>query len=77
MFKFIEAKTVNDITEPGTTLGIEITDKDVATCCRLGNLDGQHGTGRWTDVRVNYISEGGSFGLPANLCVISIGPVIR
>lgn len=31
-------------------------------------------TGRWTSVRVNYISEGGSFGLPSDLCVMSIGP---
>lgn len=42
MFKFIEAKTVNDIVDPSTTLGIEITDKDVAARCHLGNLDGQH-----------------------------------
>jgi hypothetical protein len=34
-------------------------------------------TGLWTDVRVNYISEGGTFGLPTNLCVMSIGPVTR
>ena len=42
MFKFIEAKNVSDIVDPGTTLGIEITDPDVAKLCRLGNLDGQH-----------------------------------
>lgn len=34
----------------------------------------QEYTGRWTNVRVNYISEGGTFGLPADLCVMSIGP---
>lgn len=52
MFKFIEAKSVNDIVDPSTTLGIEITDKDVAACCRLGNLDGQHGTGQdWIPAR--------------------------
>ncbi len=42
MFKFIEAKTIADIVDPSTTLGIEITDPDVATRCKLGNLDGQH-----------------------------------
>ena len=42
MFKFIEAKKPKDIVDPDTTLGIEITDKDVAARCRLGNLDGQH-----------------------------------
>jgi len=42
MFKFIEAKTIADIVDPDTTLGIEITDRDVATRCGLGNLDGQH-----------------------------------
>lgn len=42
MFKFIEAKKPEDVVDPNTTLGIEITDKDVASRCRLGNLDGQH-----------------------------------
>lgn len=46
MFKFIEAKTVADVADPSNTLGIEITDPDVAALCRLGNIDGQHNTGR-------------------------------
>lgn len=44
MFKFIEAKTIADIVDPSTTLGIEITDPAVAAQCKLGNLDGQHVT---------------------------------
>ena len=42
MFKFIEAKEVSNITDPSTTLGIEVTDPEVAALCGLGNLDGQH-----------------------------------
>lgn len=45
MFKFIHARAVADIVDPSTTLGIEITDRAVAALCRLGNIDGQHGTG--------------------------------
>lgn len=29
-------------------------------------------TGRWVAVAVTHVTEGGSFGLPADLCVMSI-----
>lgn len=45
MFKFIHAKQASDIVDPSATLGIEITDRDIAALCGLGNIDGQHGTG--------------------------------
>lgn len=54
MFKFIEARTPADIADPSTTLGIEITDKDVAACCGLGNLDGQHGTFRFAHLAHHF-----------------------
>lgn len=42
-FTFIHARMPSDILDPGTTLGIEITDAAVSTRCGLGNIDGQHG----------------------------------
>ena len=53
-FRFIEARNVSDIVDPSTTLGIEITDKDVAACCGLGNLDGQHGTFRFAHLAHHF-----------------------
>jgi hypothetical protein len=34
-------------------------------------------SGRWTGVCVTYISTGGQYGLPDDLCVMSIGAVNR
>lgn len=43
MFTFIHARSVSDIVDPSTTLGIEITVPEIAALCGLGNIDGQHG----------------------------------
>lgn len=39
--------------------------------------DGEKYTGRVHSVRVTYITHGGNWGLPVNVCVMSIEPLPR
>lgn len=56
------------VDDRGFAVGDELTLKEWAPS-PVG-----HYTGREIDVRVIYITHGGQWGLPANVCVMSIEP---